>query len=153
MAAHSSILAWRILWTEEPGALQSIGSQRIRNDLQTKPLPLWNTKLVFLPRICVSDLRPSNAYQTILSSFSSVVDASCKCVGLAESRKLFKVGCLRLHKSKRKKLTQNFPSKREHSFFTYFLGARPQKYVAMFLSFTIHYYTFIIHYQLSSVIC
>ena len=27
MAAHSSILAWRIPWTEEPGRLQSIGSQ------------------------------------------------------------------------------------------------------------------------------
>ena len=32
MAAHSSILAWRISWTEEPGALQSIGSQRVRQD-------------------------------------------------------------------------------------------------------------------------
>ena len=29
MAAHSSILAWRILWTEETGGLQSMGSQRI----------------------------------------------------------------------------------------------------------------------------
>ena len=29
MAAHSSILAWRIPWTEEPGGLQSIRSQRI----------------------------------------------------------------------------------------------------------------------------
>ena len=29
MATHSSILAWRILWTEEPGGLQSIGSQRV----------------------------------------------------------------------------------------------------------------------------
>ena len=28
MATHSSILAWRVLWTEEPGGLQSIGSQR-----------------------------------------------------------------------------------------------------------------------------
>ena len=27
MAIHSSILAWRILWTEEPGRLQSVGSQ------------------------------------------------------------------------------------------------------------------------------
>ena len=27
MATHSSILAWRILWTEEPGGLQSMGSQ------------------------------------------------------------------------------------------------------------------------------
>ena len=29
MAAHSSILAWRIPWTEEPGRLVSIGSQRV----------------------------------------------------------------------------------------------------------------------------
>ena len=32
MAAHSSILAWRIPWTEEPGRLQSMGSQRVRYD-------------------------------------------------------------------------------------------------------------------------
>ena len=32
MATHSSILAWKIPWTEEPGRLQSIGSQRIRHD-------------------------------------------------------------------------------------------------------------------------
>ena len=29
MATHSSILAWRILWTEEPDGLQSMGSQRV----------------------------------------------------------------------------------------------------------------------------
>ena len=29
MATHSSILAWRIIWTEEPGGLQSMGSQRL----------------------------------------------------------------------------------------------------------------------------
>ena len=32
MATHSSILAWRILWTEEPGGLQSMGSERVRQD-------------------------------------------------------------------------------------------------------------------------
>ena len=32
IATHSSILAWRIPWTEEPGWLQSIGSQTVRND-------------------------------------------------------------------------------------------------------------------------
>ena len=32
MATYSSILAWRIPWTEEPGGLQSIGSQRVRHD-------------------------------------------------------------------------------------------------------------------------
>ena len=35
-ATHSSVLAWRIPWTEEPGELQSIGSQRVRHDLVTK---------------------------------------------------------------------------------------------------------------------
>ena len=32
MAAHSSILAWRSLWTEEPDGLQSMGSQRVGHD-------------------------------------------------------------------------------------------------------------------------
>ena len=32
MAAHSSILAWKISWTEEPGRLQSMGSQRVGHD-------------------------------------------------------------------------------------------------------------------------
>jgi len=32
MATHSSILAWKIPWTQEPGRLQSMGSQRVRHD-------------------------------------------------------------------------------------------------------------------------
>ena len=32
MATHSRILAWEIPWTEEPGRLQSMGSQRVRHD-------------------------------------------------------------------------------------------------------------------------
>ena len=32
MATHSSILTWRIPWTEEPGGLQSTGSQRVGHD-------------------------------------------------------------------------------------------------------------------------
>ena len=32
MLAYSSILAWKIPWTEEPGGLQSMGSQRVRHD-------------------------------------------------------------------------------------------------------------------------
>ena len=32
MATHCSILAWRIPWTEVPGALRSMGSQRVRHD-------------------------------------------------------------------------------------------------------------------------
>ena len=36
MATHSNTLAWEILWTEKPGGLQSMGSQRVGNDLATK---------------------------------------------------------------------------------------------------------------------
>ena len=32
MATHSNILAWKISWTEKPGGLQSMGSQRVGND-------------------------------------------------------------------------------------------------------------------------
>ena len=35
MATHSSILAWRIPWTEEPGGLQSMGFQRVGHDSAT----------------------------------------------------------------------------------------------------------------------
>ena len=41
MATHSSILAWRIPWTMEPGGLQSMGLQRVRHD--------WATFTFFLP--------------------------------------------------------------------------------------------------------
>ena len=36
MATHSSMLAWRILWTEEPDGLQSMGSQRVGHNRATK---------------------------------------------------------------------------------------------------------------------
>ena len=36
MATHSSILAWEIPWTEEPGGPQSMGSQRVEHDMVTK---------------------------------------------------------------------------------------------------------------------
>ena len=36
IAAHSSVLAWEIPWTEEPGRLQSMGLQRVGHDLVTK---------------------------------------------------------------------------------------------------------------------
>ena len=36
MATHSSIRSWRIPWTEEPGGIQSMGSQRVRHDLATE---------------------------------------------------------------------------------------------------------------------
>ena len=40
MTTHSSTLAWRILWTEEPGGRQSMGSQRVDHNRMTEQLDL-----------------------------------------------------------------------------------------------------------------
>ena len=47
MATHSSLLAWKIPWSEEPGRLQSVGSQRIRHD--------WGTNFLSLHSIIIFD--------------------------------------------------------------------------------------------------
>ena len=48
MATHSSILAWRTPWTEEPGRLQSMRSQRARQDWETS---LWNSGKAMEPGV------------------------------------------------------------------------------------------------------
>ena len=45
MATHSSILAWKISWTEEPGGLQSMALQRLRHDWATNPYLLSHVLL------------------------------------------------------------------------------------------------------------
>jgi len=47
MATHSSILAWKIPWTEEPGGLQSMGSQRVRHNFISF-LNLSSQRTIFL---------------------------------------------------------------------------------------------------------
>ena len=50
-ATHSSILAWRIPWTEKPGGLQSMGSQRVRHDWVTFTFTLvYNPKGIHFRR-------------------------------------------------------------------------------------------------------
>ena len=44
MATHSSLLAWRIPWTEEPGGLQSMGSQELNTSEGTEHAPSINNK-------------------------------------------------------------------------------------------------------------
>ena len=43
MATHSSIPAWRIPWTEEPGGQPSMGLRRVRHDSATEQKQLWKT--------------------------------------------------------------------------------------------------------------
>ena len=55
MAIHSSILAWRIPWTEEPGGPQSMGLQRVRHD--------WTTNFLNKPGFASLLLRWGKAYR------------------------------------------------------------------------------------------
>ena len=55
MATHSSTLAWKIPWTEEPGGLQSMGSQRVGYD--------WATSLSFLSFFLASDTQSADFCQ------------------------------------------------------------------------------------------
>ena len=48
MATHSSILAWKILWTERPGRLQSMGFQELDMTEATSPPPYSLSKVVFV---------------------------------------------------------------------------------------------------------
>ena len=52
MATHSSIIAREIPWTEEPGGLQSMGSQRVERDLATK-----QQIIIYLPSISENESR------------------------------------------------------------------------------------------------
>ena len=61
MATHSSIFAWEIPWTEQPGGLQSLGSQRVRHGLATETTAKGErrqkcTKYLLGARLCASYL-------------------------------------------------------------------------------------------------
>ena len=62
MATHSSTLAWEISWTEEPGRLQSMGSQRVRHDWVTK-LSLSYAQWVQFSLSVMSDSLPPHGLQ------------------------------------------------------------------------------------------
>ena len=90
MATHSSIFAWRIPWTEEPGGLQSMGSQRVRCDWSnlaggegeagdlhctesyTANEDLW----IVYSRAKNSVISPQIPLQALCSSFSTLYQAS-----------------------------------------------------------------------------
>ena len=72
-AAHSSILAWRIPWTVEPGRLQSMGSQKIRHNWVTFTLLSLIRKLRSLLVIQISQILSHMAIRGITSSFTHSV--------------------------------------------------------------------------------
>ena len=99
MATHSSTLAWRIPWTEEPGGLQSVGSQRVGRDCVTKfhfsmkGIRRMHTYIPYpldLPFMARPQSHPSRSSQS--TEFSSLC-------GLAASLQLsvFKWRCTAVH--------------------------------------------------------
>ena len=75
MATHSSILAWRIPWTEEPGRQQSIGSQRVGHDWSklacTRTRHRASTNEPRTPRSSSLRLREGKEKRTIIESLLS----------------------------------------------------------------------------------
>ena len=59
LATHSSILAWRMPWTEEPGGLQSMGSQRVRHNQSDFAYMHTHIFFIFL-RLCLGYLYGEN---------------------------------------------------------------------------------------------
>ena len=64
MATHSSTLAWKILWTEKPGRLQSMRSQRVRQDFTFTFIFTFQSDTVALEKRMVVPLKTKN--KTIL---------------------------------------------------------------------------------------
>ena len=71
MATQSSILAWRIPWTEEPGGLQSMGSQRVRHIWATKhpsPLPVLFWEVTCVTFLVITVFQKSTSRELLWSS-------------------------------------------------------------------------------------
>ena len=81
MVTHSSILAWRIPWTEEPGGLQCTGSQRVRHDWATSPSPslteLTQSFLLWMRTSKIYSLNDFQIYKSVLSSIIIMLYNTC----------------------------------------------------------------------------
>ena len=69
MATHSSILAWRIPWTEEPGGLQSMGSQRVGHNWVTNTFTSSLGMIISQGNYLEEDLGMSSDFSTSLQKF------------------------------------------------------------------------------------
>ena len=63
MTTHSGIHAWRIPWTEKPGGLQSMGSQRVEHNIVTD-----NTKITLMPNPMVTESMKSTMFLKLFQS-------------------------------------------------------------------------------------
>ena len=98
MATHSSILAWRFPWTEEPGGLQSTGSQRVGQDwaaehraafTYAKPDRIWKSRDITLPTNV--SLVKAVVFPVVVYGFESWIIKKAECQRID----VFKVCCWR----------------------------------------------------------
>ena len=85
MATHSSTLAWKIPWTEEPGGLQSMGSRRVRHNLVTS-LSLftfmhWRRKWQPTPAFLPGESQGQGSL-----SFTSIIIMECGLLSMGSRR-------------------------------------------------------------------
>ena len=76
MATHSSILVWRIPWTEDPGGLQLMGSQRVGHDWATNTFTSSDWKHPPLPSFILSSTFPSVQILSPSSDITSLFGSS-----------------------------------------------------------------------------
>ena len=107
-AIQSSILAWRIPWTEEPGRLQYVGLQRVGHDLATKPPPpIWFAFSKFPFTHLISNLQPNDWISPyyierdpgLAISLASVISLVGCSVAVASSLPLPLISCLILQRT------------------------------------------------------
>ena len=76
MATHSSILAWRISWSEEPGGLQTMGKDRVRHD--SSDLVSLHTYFVSMCNSFLLSLLQKNQQTSGLSNTNVLLYSSCR---------------------------------------------------------------------------
>ena len=67
MATHSSILTWKILWTEEPDGLESTGHKKVRHDLATEQQQHYKPQTVFYIMTVTTKITIQNGKMIILN--------------------------------------------------------------------------------------
>ena len=99
MAIHSSILAWKSPWTEDPGGLQSVGSQRVGHDWVTKHKELLHSVFTF-PETYSLMWADRVEKKSLVIVDIRIKDNMCKAQYLAHSRSSTAVGIINKQEKK-----------------------------------------------------
>ena len=80
MATHSSILSWEIPWTEQPGRLQPMGSQRVRHDRVTNTAVMnqyWCIRIFFISNSFLKIFYVDHIFKVLIESVTIMILVLC----------------------------------------------------------------------------